>query len=199
MGSVAFFVPFFPPLEARSCEPTGCYIGSGTFDADGMMAATTMPPASTRLPGARPPAVLPEWGCRAIMSCTVQSKVRRYCMVQPQAGFRLGGHRLLRRMGTVASEVERRQDWVAKPSGEAEAEEDDDHLMYRLRVPALRGLRMTCIGDDPPQRCSCRLALPRVSIQPGVAYCDLHFLGCPFSPGLLTGDGWCTLTIRFCS
>ena len=37
------------------------------------------------------------------------------------------------------------------------------------------------------------LALPRVSIQPGVAYGGLHFPGCPFSPGLLivgvtTGD-----------
>ena len=26
-----------------------------------------------------------------------------------------------------------------------------------------------------------------MSIQPGVAYGDLHFPGCPFSPGLLTG------------
>ncbi len=32
------------------------------------------------------------------------------------------------------------------------------------------------------------LALPRVSIQPGVAYGDLHFPGCPFSPGLLTDE-----------
>ena len=29
------------------------------------------------------------------------------------------------------------------------------------------------------------IALPRVSFQPGVAYGDLHFPGCPFSPGLL--------------
>ena len=44
------FVPFFPPLEARSCEPTGRYIDSGTLDADGMMAATTMPPTSNPAP-----------------------------------------------------------------------------------------------------------------------------------------------------
>ena len=27
-----------------------------------------------------------------------------------------------------------------------------------------------------------------MSIQPGVAYGDLHFPGCPFSPGLLTDE-----------
>jgi hypothetical protein len=40
-------------------------------------------------------------------------------------------------------------------------------------------------GRRPATGCDCRLALPRVSIQPGVAYGDLHFPGCPFSPGLL--------------
>jgi hypothetical protein len=50
VGSVAFFVPVFPQLEAWSCEPTGRYIDSGTFDADGMMAATTMPPTSDPAP-----------------------------------------------------------------------------------------------------------------------------------------------------
>ena len=86
----------------------------------------------------------------------------------------------VRRMGTVASEVERRQDRVAKPSG------DDAVQAACARIVCVSWTM--CIWDAPPQGCGCRLALPRVSIQPGVAYGDLHFPGCPFSPGLLTEE-----------
>ena len=173
------FVPFFPPLEARSCEPEGSYSDSGTFDADGMMAVTTMPPASNPAPRGTAAGSSAGMGMPGlnVLHCSKQGPKIQHGATSggvpprwPSTPFAEWG-RWPRR---------RNADRIGLRSPVAT-------MLYRLRVPVLCVLWKMCICDDPPQGCGCRLALPRVSIQPGVAYGDLHFPGCPFSPGLLPG------------